>query len=397
MTRTAAFLWHAGFALITGALVFACLVGLIDGEPSSAQTSSSRNVAWLERIAASSEAAEALAASWSRAAGTRSLRLDAYVRLGQLGTPESIRAQKRVFAALRGRPLTLGGVSLVKWYHPGIHLSDHPSYSLKGVAETRTSDGRRIAVFPADFLGRPQLFLLRCDPMSNSVCTRPMPVVPWSFSYVKVEASLEELGIGRLRVKIEPRGEIEEPAGYLPSFGEKHETPPAETQEFDIADVERDSDGDGWTDIEERLLRTDPLRSDSDGDGIDDGHDCSPLYASPASDAEDEEVAILQQAIFAVFGLSDARHALYASDKKVRPVQLWGLTGPVLFDSPLGASVFGWGGVFVDWKIVSKTDEEAVVEISDHEAPLVGGGRDVLFRRISGDWVVVGHRIKWFW
>jgi hypothetical protein len=374
VTRTAAFLWHAGFALITGALVFACLVGLTDGEPSSAQTSSSRNVAWLERIAASSEAAETLAASWSRAAGPRSLRLDAYIRLGQLGTPESIRAQKRVFAALRGRPLTLGGVSLVKWYHPGIHLSDHPSYSLKGVAETRTSDGRRIAVFPADFLGRPQLFLLRCDPMSNSVCTRPMPVVPWSFSYVKVEASLEELGIGRLRVKIEPRGEIEEPAGYLPSFGEKHETPPAETQEFDIADVERDSDGDGWTDIEERLLRTDP-----------------------ASDAEDEEVAILQQAIFAVFGLSDARHPLYASDKKVRPVQLWGLAGPVLFDSPLGASVFGWGGVFVDWKIVSKTDEEAVVEISDHEAPLVGGGRDVLFRRISGDWVVVGHRIKWFW
>ena len=83
--------------------------------------------------------------------------------------------------------------------------------------------------------------------------------------------------------------------------------------------------------------------------------------------------------------------------RKCRPVQLWGLTGPVLFDSPLGASVFGWGGVFVDWKIVSKTDEEAVVEISDHEAALVGGGRDVLFRRISGDWVVVGHRIKWFW
>ena len=240
--------------------------------------------------------------------------------------------------------------------------------------------------------------MLRCDPMSRFVCNRPMPIVPWSFSYVKVEGSLLHLGGDRWRVRIEPRGEMGTPDGYLPVFGETLPTVPlAEIHDFAIADVERDSDGDGWTDIEERALGLDPFRTDSDGDGIDDGHDCSPLYAPPASDSKDDEVAILQQAVFAVFGMSSSRYALLATDKNVRRLQASGLAGPILFGPPLRRDAFGWGGVFVDWKIVTTTKDEATVEISDEEAPQIGGGQEVRLRRISGEWVVVGHHVKWFW
>ena len=46
--------------------------------------------------------------------------------------------------------------------------------------------------------------------------------------------------------------------------------------------------------------------------------------AAPESDALDADVVILQQAIFAVFGLSESRYALIASDKVSRRLQVWG-------------------------------------------------------------------------
>lgn len=49
--------------------------------------------------------------------------------------------------------------------------------------------------------------------------------------------------------------------------------------ERDLADVERDSDGDGMTDIAERRLLLDPANPDSDGDGLNDGLDPMPLTA----------------------------------------------------------------------------------------------------------------------
>ena len=48
------------------------------------------------------------------------------------------------------------------------------------------------------------------------------------------------------------------------------------------ADLERDSDGDGLTDLAEERLLTDPLVADSDGDGIPDGEDPLPHVARSA-------------------------------------------------------------------------------------------------------------------
>ena len=44
----------------------------------------------------------------------------------------------------------------------------------------------------------------------------------------------------------------------------------------------KDSDGDGWTDDQEKLMQTDPYKIDTDGDGINDSEDPNPLVADPS-------------------------------------------------------------------------------------------------------------------
>ena len=71
-----------------------------------------------------------------------------------------------------------------------------------------------------------------------------------------------------------------------------------------------------------------------------------------------------------------------------------GLGAPVVFNRDFVMNEFEDpppGGVFVGWKIKSKTDMEAVVEIEDWEEQLAGGGREVTLRRINGEWVVVSY------
>jgi hypothetical protein len=50
----------------------------------------------------------------------------------------------------------------------------------------------------------------------------------------------------------------------------------------DPALISQDSDGDGWTDYQEKLMQTDPHKIDTDGDRIKDSEDPNPLVADPA-------------------------------------------------------------------------------------------------------------------
>lgn len=55
-----------------------------------------------------------------------------------------------------------------------------------------------------------------------------------------------------------------------------------------LADLRRDSDGDGLTDLEEARLATDPANPDSDHDGLTDAKDPAPLGADRPATPEDE-------------------------------------------------------------------------------------------------------------
>jgi hypothetical protein len=163
--------------------------------------------------------------------------------------------------------------------------------------------------------------------------------------------------------------------------------------QISLLDVSRDSDGDGWTDLEEARLETDPHDPDSDGDGVPDGADVCPLYAAPKEEAGSDNAIILQKAIFAAFGLTGARQLLYVTPDSPR-VHVFGYGGPILFDHPIAADSLP-GGPYVTWRIGERTATTARVELSDREATTSGGGQDVLLRRIGGTWIVVSRKTTW--
>jgi hypothetical protein len=352
---------------------------------------SSSDVAWLEGVAASKDAALALWRSQDRPLGQfKDLRIAAYARLGALGTEASLDA------AFRARPMISASASLTeKWVHPGWHMADYTPFPL---AEVRSA-GRDFVILSADLLGPPQLFLLRCEPGRRANCTRPVPLGPWSMRYLRVEATLTAPALGRLQLSITPKQAIRPGImdGTAPLTDQPPIVPPPERRDFVLADIDQDTDRDGWTDIEERTLGLDPSRADSDGDGVNDAHDRSPLHAPPPAERQDKEAQILGQALFAVFGVVESPWVLLAETGRARSFQAWGLAGPVLFghQAENDPSKGGPGGVFVTWTVVLKSETEAVVQISDWEGPLAAGGQDVVLRRLNGRWVVVSRTTTW--
>ncbi len=69
-----------------------------------------------------------------------------------------------------------------------------------------------------------------------------------------------------------------------------------------LADLHRDSDGDGLTDLAEQAMFLDPHARDTDRDGIDDAHD--PMPQVPHSQAPDERAMALAAALNQILGKS---------------------------------------------------------------------------------------------
>lgn len=157
----------------------------------------------------------------------------------------------------------------------------------------------------------------------------------------------------------------------------------------------RDSDDDGLTDIEEQRLGLDPHNPDTDGDGIKDGDDICPNLSQKTT-AVDEDSELIQNAFFAIYGISGSRQMLLVSPDS-KPVHLWGYGGPIIYDSKTKPfqKEHPEGPVTLSWTVKSKTKDFAVVSISDYEGPLAAWGCDVKLKKILGVWVVVGTAAEW--
>src|SRR6185295_14306125 len=145
-------------------------------------------------------------------------------------------------------------------------------------------------------------------------------------------------------------------------------------------------DGDGWTDAEEWELGIISSRKDTDGDGLTDDRDAAPDYRERPADVNDA-TSILKRAVFAQFGLTEAPHALFARDGVPR-IQPDGLPGPVIYGHAVS-------GVLVTWKVTSRSETEAKVEITDFEGALSASGEEFTLRKIDGEWFVVSKRGLW--
>jgi len=357
-------------SVLVGLLAVAAEIAAGQSRPSRGPMDSvqqSTDIAWLERIASSAAFAQEVQRS-SPIGMAKLLRGAAYARLGDIGTAESLAAVERIERSMAERPLTPSTVPLEVWPTVGWHMTDVEE---RPIAKATASDGTTYAVVGASLLGGLDLFLVSTrtpgDPQSWS---RPKLLGPRGRGSAGREAALVFRGPGTL---------------VLRAFGTE--------MQFALEEIERDSDGDGWTDLEEGRIGTNPHAPDSDGDGIPDGRDVCPLYAAPQTGTSDDNETIIQRAVFAAFALTGSRQLLYVTPSTPR-VHISGYGGPIVFDRAIprdGSS----GGVYVSWKIRDRSSTDAVVEVTDWEGVLAAGGQDVFLRKTLGKWVVVAVKPTW--
>jgi hypothetical protein len=353
----------------------------------------SKDVAMLERVASadSSEDSENERIGESG----KEHRTAAYVRLGKIGTKESLDAARRVEAKVKATPLLPATVTLGLWPHPMWHFGDSET---KAVVTAPTSDGTTYGIVGNDLLGDSNdLFLISSKtPNDRTSWTRPM-LIPNSIYRGFHDLKLEERKPGELiftfvQDKPGPRNLMEgelAPPKQAPVMGKQ-------TWILSLEALKRDSDGDGWTDIEEERLGLDPKNKDSDGDGIPDGEDICPNFAPKSDETDDEEVQILQKAVLAEYGLSRSRALLLVGPDSKR-FQIWGYRGPILFvdDTKKWKTQHPEGGIFVSWRITKKTDHDATVSLSDYEGPLAASGLELHLHKFGKEWFVTERTAGW--
>ncbi len=355
----------------------------------------STDVAWLESIATSPLAAAELRPGGGLANNPKDLSTAAYVRLGVIGSPESLAAINRIEEKAHKIVPVPSRSTPGDFIHPGWHFSDS---RLQPIAQVRSANGATYALIVSSLMGDLDLFLMSTKtPEDPSSWSRPLLVPNKLYRGIK-NAQLTMNGTDELVFSFVQNPP---PARALMegTFDPGPKSPAIGPQEWklSIREIEKDSDGDGWTDIEEERLGLDPKNKDSDGDGIPDGQDVCPNFSLKDQDSNDEEIKIFQKAIFVTWGLSGSRHLLLVGPE-VKRVHIWGYAGPVIY----GPDVKSWskdhqyGAVYASWRIRRRiSDNEVIVEIVDYEGPLAAGGQDVRLKKINGVWVVISHRATW--
>jgi hypothetical protein len=326
----------------------------------------SDDIEFLEHVAASSDFAEEVQRT-GRFGLAKALRVAAYARLGEIATAESLAAAERVERTVAAQPLLPATVSAGAWPTVGWHMSDariDPTTAAVVLNDTT------FAVVRATLLGGFDFFLMSSvAPENPASWTRPKVIAPADRRQATISLTV-----------------IEHDTLAIVSGDQRIE--------FVVSDVERDSDGDGWTDLEEARLGTDLHDADSDHDRIPDGADVCPMYPKSSSEADDESGEILQKAIFAAFALTGSRELLSVTPGTPR-VHVDGYAGPILFDRAIPGIEGATGAPYVSWKIVRRTPTEATVELTDWEGGLAAGGQDVFLRKITNRWTVVAQRTTW--
>ena len=349
----------------------------------------SNDIALLEKTAGPPSVASREVTSGSLGGSSKDVRRAAYIRLGNIGTEESIAALKRVEARWREVVPAAPTYRADVWTHPAWHFTDS---TVNPLATARDSAGVTYALVASSMMGNLDLFLITSrTPEDKSSWTRPL-LIPNPIYRGVSDPKLTVEGEDTLRFNFTqgepgPRGIMEGQLSPVPSAPKKG----SQTWTLSLKELRRDTDGDGWTDIEEQRLGLDPKRADTDGDGVSDGRDVCPDYAPPASEARDEDAQIVQRVFFAMFGLSGSRYILFAGGERPKRVQFWGYGGPVLYGGDLKEfrRKYPEGSVSVSWSVGKKEKGEVVVSLSDYEGPLAASGQDMRLRKIGGEWFVV--------
>lgn len=180
-------------------------------------------------------------------------------------------------------------------------------------------------------------------------------------------------------------------------------------------EVTRDRDGDGWSDLAEARLGTDPELPDTDGDGLADAQDRNPVAAPRLLTLEEKILAAAFEARYRHDGRGSPLVVLFPDG--IQPFELYGwdgITVPRRSDAPVeklhgkGVGFAGFWQPEFDFRgrrlrtvpgafpaLVSPDGREARLHISTGFAGLDATGYFIRLRRIDEDWVVSGLEQRW--
>jgi len=179
----------------------------------------------------------------------------------------------------------------------------------------------------------------------------------------------------------------------------------------------RDTDGDGWTDLLEQRLGTNPNAKDTDHDGLADSSDKNPLAASGLRSETEQIIAAAFEAHF-WSTTNRAVPCLVSFPKGIAPFELRGSNWLVLgvpYDktSPLGPT-FDHGTAFVDFGppmldfdgnaykpkdrsgiiLWNKNHTRARIYLRTYYGGVQGTGMDVELKKIGTEWIVTGEELQ---
>jgi hypothetical protein len=350
---------------------------------------STEDVRWLEAIAGSpAEAAKAQTARWI-IVGTdiKDVRTEAYARLGELATEESLAAIDRVEEKAAAGEKASSTIPLGTWFDPIYHMADDKP---KILSQTEFADGKTYAVISLHVFGRSDFFLISSlKPDDPGRWSRPA-LIPEDLPASRIHRSIGKATLERKAGKVLQLSFDETIAvGPFDSKGARKTRTERRTIRIELAKVLGDGDKDGLTDAEEIRLGLDPRNKDTDGDGIEDGRDPCPNFAPKKEDDVDEDVQALKRALFAVFSLSGSRYEIEVAEES-KKVQVPGYAGRIVYGGKPWKSIKDKVDrhVFVEWT-VKRDGDQATVMISDYEADMASGSQEVRLRKIKGRWVVV--------
>jgi outer membrane protein assembly factor BamB len=138
----------------------------------------------------------------------------------------------------------------------------------------RTSDDGKVVAFVAYAAGGTSDLWLRAEAAGDLLPMFTGETSTYGLTIVAVEPTADGAVVTVRRVDEGPDCAI---CGMMGAMS--GEPPPPEVEQrltFSWAALRKDADGDGWSDLLEARLRTDPAQADTDGDGLADGLDPAP-------------------------------------------------------------------------------------------------------------------------
>jgi outer membrane protein assembly factor BamB len=202
---------------------------------------------------------------------------------------------------------------------------------------------------------------------------------------------------------------------------EGRERPAKQRAALRWAELTRDSDRDGWTDLLEKRLHTDPARADTDGDSLADGVDPAPRGAGPSSGGACAREAVLTAAFFAEFGFAEGAAPIFVEGPSEVNLQYEGYAGPVIYVTSEeaealraevgldGAAYFSFAqryeegpdgdsspvGSPLDAVEFSPDGTRAVVNVSEYRGSLNAVGNRIELTCLQGRWYPVSVTQTW--